>query len=576
MQNGVPVQIRLGAPMYSGMQIYYCEKPDEGFNEAKCISVWTAKSPAIVDVVIPVRNLDGLRLDFGSAPGEFTILGGQVGDIPLPLWKYWAFSSDVTLKSTLDEPGGLTLFSDKIDPYMYVLFRRSIPSGRIFNLKRLQGVLLLLTLAMVMSLATQEFFYVKLGVKTAKPPEHVNSRLSLIFLLLLAVCFFFVGIRMASCGCDMWTHISMADNIDLKELLSPLDFWKRHSYPMWHLLVKAVKSLFHLKSITFAAGLVNGFCYNACMIGIYIFLKQNFKNVDPCVLIGLASAICICGPMLGPWLNFAHVYENTYNSWHNPTNAMTKALALPCVLLTVRLINQQKSFLNSCNQTSATSATPGRISRGQWSQILILGFALVLTELAKPSFIQVYIPAVFLFFAGWFLVDRKSLVASFYISSALILPILVLLVQYLFVFDTDTGGSIGFGFMKVVGHYRHSGLNQFYAVAFPVAALIVAIKRRSVCTEDILCWLMLLVGMFMKWFLFEHGLRMMHGNLGWGYGVALYLVWVTSIRQYVDLAISQNSIRESIVFWLLSAILILHVLTGFYKLLDMVCLGSFR
>ena len=115
---------------------------------------------------------------------------------------------------------------------------------------------------------------------------------------------------------------------------------------------------------------------------------------------------------------------------------------------------------------------------------------------------------------------------------------------------------------------------MLYAVAFPVAALVASILRRKIYAEDIFCWLMLLVGLVMRLFLFEHGPRMSHGNLSWGYGLSLYLVWVTGVRQYVDIAVSQNNVRVRWAFWGLSVLLFLHVLTGFYKMYDMMCLGS--
>ena len=405
------------------------------------------------------------------------------------------------------------------------------------------------------------------------PTEHGKVDFSWICLSFAMAFFFFVGVRMASIGCDMGDHIAMANDIRLENLRHPLLFWQSNYYPMWHLLVKLFEAVFHMNGVL-AAGMVNGLCYNACLIGIYAYLRKSFRTVDPCGLVGLAFAVCTVGCMLGPWLDIPHLYENTQNKWHNPTNAMVKALALPCVLLTARLLEGLPGRGGRRTGTLPTDATLDCRFRPTWPQVMALGVLLTLTELAKPSFIQVYLPTMFLFCFGCFWVNRKSIVPSLALSLSWLLPCLVLLSQYILAFDSEGSGGIGFGFMAIVGRYDHAGLNQFYAVAFPVVSLIAAILRRRVHIEDILCWLMLSIGMIMRLFLFELGPRMLHGNLGWGYSVALYLVWVIGIRQYVDLAVSQNGIRCRTAFWALSVLLFLHVLTGFYKMYDMMCLGS--
>ena len=390
----------------------------------------------------------------------------------------------------------------------------------------------------------------------------MQADLSWMCLLFIMAFFFFVGVRMAKCGCDMASHISVANNMDIEDLLCPIDFWRRQPHFLWHLLVRLVKAAFHLEDSFLAAGLVNGFCYNACLIGIYAFLKRSFKSVDSCSLIFMAVAVCTVGCMMGPWLNLKHIYENSPNTWHNPTNMIVRTLAFPCVLLTARLLYK--------------SLSSGGLRKIQWSHVTALGLILLLTELAKPNFMQIYLPAIFFYLLGRGMVNKISVSTFFQVLLALSIPCLLLLAQYQLWFGSGNNGSGGItlGFMKVIGQYEHSGVNMFYGVAFPVAALIVAVVRRKRHIEDILCWLMLLVGLAMRLFLFERGRRMMDGNFSWGYTLALYLVWVTSIRQYVDIAISQNTVWHRLTFWVLSILLFGHVITGFYKMYDMMCLGS--
>ena len=574
IQRTVHIRIRLDAPISGGVQVFYRSEPNQQFSEFRCISVRTIGTPAVVDINVPVRQLWGLRFDFGSAPGEFTVLDGRVGTIPLPRWRKWSFSPDLILRSPIDGSKELRLFSDGTDPYMFVSFRRPIES-----LSRPRGwsrerLVFLLSMALAAALATSVVLWNKPRTESRLHFERGRKGLVWSCLLFLMAFFFVVGVRMASRGCDMGVHIAIADSIDIKDLLSPLEFWQRHFYPMWHLLVRLVKGVLRLKSTTLAAGLVNGLCYNVCLIGVYAFLRRKFPTVNPCALIGVAFAVCTVGCMLGPWLDIAHLHENTHNKWHNPTNSMVKALALPCVLLTSSLWDDLAGRWMVRTSASPDGGGPSRPNRVWWPRIMALGLLLVLTELAKPSFIQVYLPALALFFAGWFFANRRSVIPALLLSLALIAPCLVLMSQYLLAFDSEGGGGIGFGFMKAIGHYRHAWLNQIYAIAFPFAAFVAAMLRRKMQTEDVLCWLMFVVGTAMRLFLFERGPNMMDGNLGWGYAVALYLIWSTGVRQYVDLAISPRGPWSRSGFWLLSFMLFLHLFPGLFKMYDMMFLGS--
>lgn len=150
MQRTVHVQLRLDSPVPGGIQMYYSASRNAGFIESRCVSARQSSAPVVADADIPVWELYNLRLDFGIKPGEFTILGGQVGDIPLPPWKYWSFNSDVTVERMGSESGDLQLFSDKMDPYMTVRFRRPIRS--VWTLRR-DRILFLFMLSMSLAVA---------------------------------------------------------------------------------------------------------------------------------------------------------------------------------------------------------------------------------------------------------------------------------------------------------------------------------------------------------------------------------------------------------------------------------------
>ena len=133
LQREIPVQIRLAASPPQGVQVYYRTKPDEAFSQKRVRYLRPFGTPATAEVSIHAHQLCGLRFDFGSAPGEVTILGGKVGDHPLPKWKDWRFSSVSVSEDAMDEAGTLKIFSDMMDPYMSVSFRRPIQSKPVFR-----------------------------------------------------------------------------------------------------------------------------------------------------------------------------------------------------------------------------------------------------------------------------------------------------------------------------------------------------------------------------------------------------------------------------------------------------------
>lgn len=150
LQRAVPVQIRLSAPPPGGVQVYYRRTPAESFSQDRCLHLRPTGTPAVAEVSVRAHQLCGLRFDFGSAPGDVTILGGMVGDYPLPKWKEWRFSSVTMPEDALEGSGVLKLFSDMEDPYMSVSFRRPIPSRWVF---RRDGIVFLLVLVLLLAVA---------------------------------------------------------------------------------------------------------------------------------------------------------------------------------------------------------------------------------------------------------------------------------------------------------------------------------------------------------------------------------------------------------------------------------------
>lgn len=123
----VQVSVRLDRPVHAGVQVYYCSSCKEPYAESRCEAARPVGDGTVMETSLPVSELAGLRLDFGSSPGAFALLGVKLNGVPLIGWSPWSFSPDLSVRSSA-EGGALALFSDKSDPYMMIAFPEPVPA----------------------------------------------------------------------------------------------------------------------------------------------------------------------------------------------------------------------------------------------------------------------------------------------------------------------------------------------------------------------------------------------------------------------------------------------------------------
>lgn len=150
-RSKVHVRMRLDTPSPCAVQVYFKTFPRQEFKKQRSLSARAEETPEVLDAVIHVAELYGLRVDFGVAPTEFTILGGEVGDIALPTCENWSFSPNVIAQDIGDGAWKLKFFDDGADHHMQISFRRPIPLARAFKWKKFMS---LLPFAIVVALAT--------------------------------------------------------------------------------------------------------------------------------------------------------------------------------------------------------------------------------------------------------------------------------------------------------------------------------------------------------------------------------------------------------------------------------------
>lgn len=557
VQRGVAFDVTVGSQSTFQMQTFFREAGEGAFWESKSVVQMVRAGGETVRVFMPVEQVSALRICFGDAPGWVWISGMKWARAAaaVPKFDKWEFSPEIDSHSVAANGRSAEFHSQRYRPSMSVQLAEPVPARRHVNLKRLAQ-----SLVCAFALA----FFVAWLAGTWRDGDCRRGRP---FPYMAAVCLGFallflwwIGYRTAFVGMDMACHTRIADAISASSLLQhPLDFWMQNFYPLWHLLAKTVHVALRCGARE-AAGIVNGSCQAAVMLCLYLYLRRRCGEADARELVVFSLAVCVSGCIYGPGTHVSLLFTETGNSWHNPTSLMVKVMSFPCLLY---IADRFDKAIASGFREAIT-----------WKGGVLLAAGLVLANLAKPSFMQVYVPAMALVCTGLLIRDRRAAKLCLQIALASLPACLMLVPQYLLAFGSGgEGEGIGWGFMKVWGAVSFPMVYFAYGLAFPVLAFVIAIRRRTVGMLDVLSWTMFLVGLVMRMFLYEKGPRMFHGNLGWGYVLALFFVWVAGIRQYVVLSAVRRDRLERAAYFILTILLMAHVLSGLYKVHCLMSMG---
>ena len=426
----------------------------------------------------------------------------------------------------------------------------------------------------------------------------------IIILLAGAAAVFYAAYKVSYVSVDYGIHVGIVEELDWR---NPVQMLKEHPEPAWHLLVRAAMSLFGLEAKR-AAGLVSGgLCALAYLMAAHFLYRAVGKGAitarDTAVNLSVkASAVSSPGSGSGlslagtafftlilslsaaifvPWFNEKpYLGQGSPNPWHNPTTIMVRPIALLIFVL----------VMGECLRVQR-----GGFRKGQglkiWKGILI-AILLVLSNLSKPSFVQVFYPAIFLLMFLWLFVYRFR---NFPLGMQLLvccLPSVGLMgMQFLSAFygttNSDSAGVVIAPF-KVAGLYTPNiAISTLLVLAFPLLLALCSIARRVFDWTDAFAWLMLLAGMAEKFLLAEGGSRFYHGNFSWGYIIGLYLLWFVSVRDYAawycvkrdggatGIGSSGAAKFFGFLFFILCGILLLlHLISGIYYLYYLIVLGN--
>ena len=373
---------------------------------------------------------------------------------------------------------------------------------------------------------------------------------------------------------DIGVHIGWAEKFNFTY------FWdyfvKVTSYPMWHFLTKSCKVFFDTTWGN-AAALVTA-TVNGCSFILTVFLQQYlFKelNIKREVVPFWAVCLMFVGPLYIPRFNEVyHPGAGTGNIWHNPTNIMVKPFAILIFCVIARIINTERQIKRS--------------------EILFLAISLFLSVLAKPSFLQGFIPGLGLYMVLTLLrnFSAERLKKYLLMAGTFIPSVLIILYQfYISLYGQErgtkmisemtetervaaqTGEIVGNGYQQGIGlewgrTYSHWTPNLYIsfllAIAFPLFVFLFNHRRMlkdrivqlALCFETA-AWLEGAI-------IYQKGPGEHQGNFWWASYLSLYIIWTIALYYFLDSSTKVDLRRKTNIAYLTfgSVLFFMHLLFG--------------
>lgn len=379
-----------------------------------------------------------------------------------------------------------------------------------------------------------------------------------ISLMILFTC----GFLTALVGIDYGPHEEIALSLTPGD---PIGLFKAHPEPLWHLMTYGVVHLLRCR-VEIAAGIVSGLLVILTYCIAFAAIRRTVPGLESHEIAGLDLVLHLAGAVYVPFFNKEpYLGQGTPNIWHNPTTIAVRPIALLIFVLVASMVikAQKEEFENSIPAGKA----------------VLTGFLLILSCLAKPSFVQVFYPAIFTLMVVWLIMYKgKNLRTAVQLMLMCLPSLAVMILQFVLAFyggNSKSGGITIAPFVVAGARTPSIPISMLLLLAFPLMMLLLAAIRKSVSWGDIFAWIMLLWGLIWRLFLAEKGERTYHGNFSWGYMLAVYLVWYTAVRSYLKLYFSEQMTgnKRGAGFVLATILLVLHLVSGLYYLIYLAALG---
>jgi hypothetical protein len=217
----------------------------------------------------------------------------------------------------------------------------------------------------------------------------------------------------------------------------------------------------------------------------------------------------------------------------------------------------------------------GAATRLKAKEILLLCFLLLCSLAAKPTVMQVFMPAACLFFLWQWIRHPRNSRYFLQVLAGVVPAILLMILQYMYYFGIIVPSQGDMVLEVSLAKVKQTATMVVLMQAFPMAALLATRKQ----PKDTLYWLtivMNIVGIVEFLILGENGRRAADGNFGWGLMAAVLMLWVIALPRFVNARRSdpQPAAGRRIGYGICWALLLWHLGSGIYYLWYLLATGA--
>jgi len=377
--------------------------------------------------------------------------------------------------------------------------------------------------------------------------------LTAVFVLSFAL-FYQLTLRPSS---DISIHATWAAEGDFRDLTS---FLHHGAHPMWHVLV-AFTMLWGLP-LEAASALITALSKAAEVWLIHRLMTTALGNRfsrNSVTLFALicAAVSCLCVPFYNPTV---YLGVGTPNTWHSCTQLIAMVWMLLCVPYTARCFDHFKQL----------EPVHGARTLLPWHEPITLGVMLFLSLLAKPTFMQAFLPGACLFFLWQWICHPKNSRYFLQIVVCVLPSVIFMILQYLYYFGIIVPWQASMVLEVSLDKFVNAVIRVLLIQAFPIYTLWSCRKQK----KDTLFWLTFafnLAGIVEFLILGEDGRRSSDGNFGWGMMGASLMMWVVAMIRFLKDGKDNKPGLRTGAGWLL---LLWHLSSGIYYIIYLFVSGK--
>ena len=365
---------------------------------------------------------------------------------------------------------------------------------------------------------------------------------------LFLVTYFLLLKIVANESSDISMHSVWASDISFLDFTS---YFRQVAHPLWHFIMRIFNVFFpRMVAAAMCTALIK-VC--ECYV-VSLFLKKITNNLSKRMLFVL-SIICIsvstvCIPFYNPKV---YIGVGSPNPWHSPTQLLVMVFIFIIVPITIDFLT-----IFDENKDKEIVFIPTK-------KLVYFSILLCLATLAKPIFMQAFLPACSIYFGILWIKNPKQHSFFLRILYSVLPSVLLICLQYLYYFaglfvEQNTVGIV-FSLEKIL---RLTFCSLLMSV-FPLYVSIV-FKKKPLSITQKLIYLYVIVAFIFNLFFTEVGAHGADGNFGWANMAAIMMFFTVSLGQFVNAwqANKQEHKKITAPFYIGGILLAWHIVSGIY------------